>query len=239
VQVLDRTNHVVTAIMGIVMRLAPLGAFGAMAFTIGKFGLSSLISLGQLMGATYLTMAVFVFGVLGLIARAYGFSIWRLLVHIREEILLVVGTSSSESALPRLMTRLEEFGCDRKTVGLVVPAGYTLNLDGTTIYLSMAVMFLAQAFHVDLGLGQIISLMLVLMVASKGAAAISGGGFIVLAATLASTGVLPVAGLALLLGVDKFMAEARSVTNLIGNAVAAVVISKSEGAFQEPTTREQ
>jgi aerobic C4-dicarboxylate transport protein len=214
-----------------IMRVAPIGAFGAMAFTVGNFGLRSLLPLARLMLDVYVTMALFIFVVLNLIARLFGFSLWRFLGYIKQEILLVLGTSSSEAALPSLLVKLERYGCDKSVVGLVVPAGYSFNLDGTSIYLSMATLFIAQAFGVDLTLGQQLSVLAVLMVTSKGAAGVTGSGFIVLASTLAAMRVVPVEGVALLLGVDRFMSEARAITNLIGNAVATVVIAKSEGAF--------
>ena len=215
------------------MRLAPLGAFGGMAFTIGKYGLRSLLPLGQLMLVVYATMALFIFGVLGGVMRYYGLSLWRFLGFIKEEILLVLGTSSSESALPRMIDKLERYGCSRSVAGLVVPTGYSFNLDGTSIYLSIAAIFLAQAFHLNLSLGQQLSLIGILMLTSKGAAGVTGSGFIVLASTLAATRVIPVEGVALLLGVDRFMSEARAITNVIGNGVATLVIAKSEGEFDE------
>jgi len=219
-------------IVAIIMVVAPIGAFGAMAYTVGNFGLRTLLPLARLMLDVYATMFLFVFVVLGAIARLAGFRILHLLRHIREEILLVLGTSSSEAALPRLMEKLERYGCARSVVGLVVPAGYSFNLDGTSIYLSMAVLFIAQAFRVDLSIGQQLAVLGVLMITSKGAAGVTGSGFIVLASTLAAMRVVPVEGLALLLGVDRFMSEARAIVNLIGNAVATVVIAKSEGAYQ-------
>jgi aerobic C4-dicarboxylate transport protein len=213
------------------MKVAPIGAFGAMAFTVGNFGLRTLLPLGRLMLDVYLTMSLFIFVVLNLIARAYGFSLWTFLKFISEEILIVLGTSSSEAALPGMLEKLERYGCARSVVGLVVPTGYSFNLDGTSIYLSMATLFIAQAYGVHLSLGQQLGLLGVLMITSKGAAGVTGSGFIVLASTLAALRVLPVEGVALVLGVDRFMSEARSITNLIGNAVATVVIAKSEGAF--------
>ncbi|BBL69752.1 aerobic C4-dicarboxylate transport protein [Methylogaea oryzae] len=234
VQWLEQANDALFGVVGMIMRLAPAGAFGAMAFTIGKYGLAAVLSLGKLMASVYLTCILFVALVLGTIARLHGFSLWRLLAHIQEEILIVLGTSSSESALPRLMAKLESFGCRREVVGLVVPTGYSFNLDGTSIYLTMAALFIAQATNTPLDLAQQLALLAVLMLTSKGAAAVTGGGFIVLAATLSSTGTVPVAGLALLLGVDRFMSEARAITNLIGNAVATVVVAKWEGAFHNP-----
>ena len=231
VKLLDQLLHVMFKIVAFIMIVAPIGAFGAMAYTVGNFGLKTLLPLGRLMLDVYATMAVFVFVVLGLIARASGFSLWKLLVHIKDEILLVLGTSSSEAALPRLMEKLEKAGCSRSVVGLVVPAGYSFNLDGTSIYLSMAVIFLAQAFGIDLPIREQLFVLGVLMITSKGAAGVTGSGFIVLASTLASLKVVPLEGLALLLGVDRFMSEARAITNLIGNAVATVVLSRNEKAF--------
>jgi aerobic C4-dicarboxylate transport protein len=218
-------------IVGIIMIVAPIGAFGAMAYTVGNFGLRTLIPLGKLMLSVYTTMFLFVFVVLNLIAWKYGFSLWRFLVYIWEEILLVLGTSSSEAALPRLMDKLEKFGCAKPIVGLVVPTGYSFNLDGTSIYLSMATIFLAQVSGVDLTLGQELTVLGVLMLTSKGAAGVTGSGFIVLASTLSAMKIIPVESIALLLGVDRFMSEARAIVNLIGNGVATVVIAKSENAF--------
>ena len=225
---LTKVSSVLFYMMKMVMRVAPIGAFGGMAFTIGNFGLDSLIPLAKLMASVYTTMVLFIFIVLNLIARFYGFSLWNLLRYIRNEILIVLGTSSSESVLPNIMQKLEEAGCKKNVVGLIIPTGYSFNLDGTTIYLSMAVMFLAQAFQVPLSLTQQITVIGVLMLTSKGAATVTGGGFIVLASTLSVIKVVPVEGLVLLLGVDRFMSEARSITNLIGNTVATVVIAKSE-----------
>ena len=230
---MDRLSHVFFRITAIVMRLAPVGAFGAMAYTIGTFGLRTLLPLARLMLDVYLTMFLFVFVVLNAIAWRFGFSLWQLVKYIREEILIVLGTSSSEAALPRMLDKMERYGCAKSVVGLVIPAGYSFNLDGTSIYLSMATLFIAQAFGVDLSLGQQLSVLAVLMVTSKGAAGVTGSGFIVLASTLAAMRVVPVEGVALVLGVDRFMSEARAVTNLIGNAVATVVIAKSENAFSE------
>lgn len=221
--------------MKMVMRVAPIGAFGGMAYTIGHFGLDSLIPLAKLMLSVYITMALFVFVVLNVIARLYGFSLWKLLKYIRNELLIVLGTSSSESVLPNIMQRLEEAGCKKSVVGLIIPTGYSFNLDGTTIYLSMATIFLAQAFHKDLSITEQLTVVGVLMLTSKGAATVTGGGFIVLASTLSVIKVVPVEGLMLLLGVDRFMSEARAITNLIGNTVATVVISKSERVLDMET----
>jgi aerobic C4-dicarboxylate transport protein len=218
-------------IVGMIMKVSPLAAFGAMAYTIGKFGLGSLSSLGQLMGSVYITMALFIVLILGSIAKMYGFNIFKFIAYIKEEILLVLGTSSSESALPSVMKKLEKYGCSKSVVGLVVPTGYSFNLDGTSIYLSMAAIFIAQAYGVDLSIWQELTLLGILMLTSKGAAGVTGSGFITLAATLAAFPMIPVEGMALLLGVDRFMSEARAITNLIGNSVATVVISKSEGEF--------
>lgn len=215
----------------LVMLLAPIGAFGGMAFTIGKYGIATLLPLGKLMLTVYITMAVFIFAILGLILRYYNISLMRFLNYIKEELLIVLGTSSSEAALPSLMEKLEKMGCSKPVVGLVVPAGYSFNLDGTTIYLSMAVIFLAQVFGVDLSLGQIFTVIGILMITSKGAAGVTGSGFIVLASTLSAIKVIPVEGLALLLGVDRFMSEARAITNFIGNGVATVFLANNEKAF--------
>ena len=220
-------------VVEIVMKVAPFGAFGAMAYTVGNFGLKTLIPLLRLMGDVYLTMFLFIFIVLNLIARWYGFSLWTFLTYIRDEILIVLGTSSSEAALPRLMEKLERYGCSRSVVGLVVPTGYSFNLDGTSIYLSMATIFLAQVYNVPLSLTQQLTILAVLMVTSKGAAGVTGSGFIVLASTLSAMQVIPLEGLALLLGVDRFMSEARAITNIIGNGVATLVISRSENAFDD------
>ncbi len=216
------------AIVGIVMRIAPLGAFGAMAFTIGKYGVGTLGSLAKLMGAFYATALLFVFVVLGLVMRVMGLSIVKFVTYLREELVIVLGTSSSESALPRLMNKLEAMGCSPSVVRLVVPTGYSFNLDGTSIYLTMAALFVAQALDVDLSPGDEIRLLLVLLLTSKGAAGVTGSGFVTLAATLSTTGSVPVAGITLLLGIDRFMSEARALTNIVGNAVATVVVSKWE-----------
>jgi aerobic C4-dicarboxylate transport protein len=229
--VFESLSKALFRIVGIIMIVAPIGAFGAMAYTVGNFGLRTLIPLGKLMLSVYTTMFLFVFVVLNLIARAYGFSLWRFLRYIKEEILLVLGTSSSEAALPRMMDKLEAFGCAKPIVGLVIPTGYSFNLDGTSIYLSMATVFLAQVSGVDLSLGQELTVLGVLMLTSKGAAGVTGSGFIVLASTLSAMKIIPVESIALLLGVDRFMSEARAIVNLIGNGVATVVIAKSEKAF--------
>ncbi|HEV8410562.1 MAG TPA: C4-dicarboxylate transporter DctA [Gemmatimonadaceae bacterium] len=231
--VLETTLDVFFRIVDFIMRVAPIGAFGAMAYTIGAFGIQTLLPLGRLMVDVYLTMFLFIFVVLYLILRWYGFSLWAYLKYIREEILIVVGTSSSEAALPGLMTKLERYGCARPVVGLVVPTGYSFNLDGTSIYLSMATLFLAQVYGVPLTIGQQIGILAVLMITSKGAAGVTGSGFIVLASTLSAMKVVPIEGIALLLGVDRFMSQARSITNLIGNGAATLVISRSENEFDE------
>lgn len=215
-------------VIRIIMKVAPIGAFGAMSFTIGKYGLGSLASLGQLMFAFYTTCLLFVFIILGSVMKLTGFNLWRLLKFIREEILIVLGTSSSEAALPGLMDKMEKIGCSRSVVGLVVPTGYSFNLDGTSIYLTMAAVFLAQATGTPLNLSHQITLLLVLLITSKGAAGVTGSGFITLAAVLPIVGTVPVAALALILGIDRFMSEARAITNLIGNAVATVVVAKWE-----------
>jgi len=217
--------------MKVVMRLAPLGAFGGMAYTIGTYGIETLRPMAMLMGSVYLTMFLFIFVVLNLICYLYKFSLWQYLKHIREEILVVLGTSSSESALPAMMDKLEKFGCSRSVVGLVIPTGYSFNLDGTTIYLSMAVIFLAQVYHIPLSIEQQLVIIGILMLTSKGAAAVTGGGFIVLTSTLTAMKLIPVESVAILLGVDRFMSEARAITNVIGNGVATIVIAKSEGEF--------
>ena len=214
-----------------VMLFAPIGAFGGMAFTIAKYGIQSLLPLAKLMGTVYVTMAIFVFVVLYFILRYYKISLWKFLKFIREELLIVLGTSSSEAGLPSLMEKLEKMGCSKSVVGLVVPAGYSFNLDGTTIYLSMAVIFLAQVFNIHLDIQQILTIIGILMVTSKGAAGVTGSGFIVLASTLTAIKVIPVEGLALLLGVDRFMSEARAITNFIGNGVATIWISNNENEF--------
>jgi aerobic C4-dicarboxylate transport protein len=222
---------VMFGIVGIVVKFAPVAAFGAMAFTIGKYGIGTLLSLGKLMACVYITCLLFVFVILGLIARLHGFSIWKILRFIREELLIVLGTSSSESVLPAMMQKMHAAGCSRSVVGIVLPAGYSFNLDGTSIYLSMAALFIAQATDTPLTLAQELTLLAVLLLTSKGAAAVTGSGFITLAATLAATGTIPVAGLALILGVDRFMSEARALTNLVGNTVAMLVVAKWEGEF--------
>jgi aerobic C4-dicarboxylate transport protein len=231
VDLIAAASKVLFEIVALVMRFAPIGAFGAMAFTVGNYGIASLFSLGKLMAAVYTTCFLFVFIVLGAIAAAVGFNLLKFLKYIAEEILIVLGTSSSESALPRIMGKLERLGCSRSVVGLVIPTGYSFNLDGTSIYMTMAAMFVAQASNVHLTLGQELGMLALLMLTSKGAAAVTGGGFITLAATLSAFPSIPVAGLTLLLGVDRFMSEARAITNLIGNAVATMVVARWNGAL--------
>lgn len=231
ISLFDKLSHVFFGIVNIIMKVSPIAAFGAMSYTIGKFGIGSLFTLGKLMGSVYLTMFLFIIVVLGFIAKVFGFNIFKFISYIKEEILLVLGTSSSESALPRMMSKLEKYGASKSVVGLVIPTGYSFNLDGTSIYLSMAALFVAQVSGVDLSIWQQITLLFVLMLTSKGAAGVTGSGFITLAATLAAFPSIPIAGMALLLGVDRFMSEARAITNLIGNGVATVVIAKMENEF--------
>ncbi len=221
-------NKALFNILGIVMKLSPIGAFGGMTYTMGKFGIKSLVVLGNFMLTFYITVFIFIFVVLNAIAKYYGFSLIKLLAYLKEEIFIVIGASSSEAVLPSVMQKLEKAGCDKTIVGLIIPTGYSFNLDGTTIYLSMAVLFLAQVFNIDLSISQQITIVAILMITSKGAAGVTGSGFIVLASTLSALKIIPLEGLALLIGVDRFMSEARSVTNFIGNAVATVVIAKSE-----------
>lgn len=230
---IEQFAGVLFTIIGYIMKLAPIGAFGAMAFTIGKYGIKSLFSLAALMGTFYATCLFFIFVVLALVTRFHGFSIFKFVRYIKEELLIVLGTSSSESALPGIMSKLERLGAKKSTVGLVVPTGYSFNLDGTAIYLTMAAVFIAQATNTPMSLAQQLTLLLVLLVTSKGAAGVTGSGFIVLAATLTAVGNVPVAGLALILGIDRFMSEARALTNLIGNGVATVVVSKWVGDLDE------
>jgi len=230
---IEDISHVIFGIVNIVMKLAPIGAFGAMAFTIGKYGVKSLVPLASLVGSFYLTCFLFVALVLGTIAKLTGFSIFRFLSYIREELLIVLGTSSSESALPAIMRKLEKLGCPKSVVGLVVPTGYSFNLDGTNIYMTMAALFVAQATNTELTLTQELTILLVAMLTSKGASGITGAGFITLAATLAVVPTIPVAGMALILGIDKFMSECRALTNIIGNGVATIVVSKWEGELDQ------
>ena len=237
---IEKFSHVLFGIVGTIMKFAPIGAFGAMAFTIGKYGVGSLVSLGALMATFYATCLIFIFVILGAIARfAGGFSIWKFIKYIKEELLIVLGTSSSEAALPRMMVKMENLGAKKSVVGLVIPTGYSFNLDGTSIYLTMAAVFIAQATNTPMTLGQQITLLLVLLLTSKGAAGVTGSGFIVLAATLSAVGHVPVAGLALILGIDRFMSEARALTNLIGNGVATIVVAKWTGDLDSARLQRQ
>jgi len=236
-RIIDLIGRGILGVVAIIMRAAPVGAFGAMAFTIGKYGLGTLLSLGHLVAGVYITCLIFIFVVLGGIARISGFGILKFLRYIKEELLIVLGTSSSESVLPRMIAKLEKLGCHESVVGLVIPAGYSFNTDGSCVYVTMAAMFLAQATNTDLTLAQQAGIIGVLLLTSKGAAGVTGSGFIVLAATLASVGTIPVASIALILGVDRFMSEARALTNLIGNGVATVVVAKWEGALDEVRMR--
>jgi aerobic C4-dicarboxylate transport protein len=237
-RMIEQLSEVLFRIVGYIMRLAPLGALGAMAFTIGKYGIGALVSLGTLMACFYATCLLFIFVVLGGIARWNGFSILSFIRYIREELFIVLGTSSSESVLPRMMIRMEDLGVEKSVVGLVIPTGYSFNLDGTAIYLTMAAVFIAQATNTPLDLGHQLTLLAVLLLTSKGAAGVTGSGFIVLAATLSAVGNVPVAGVALILGIDRFMSEARALTNLIGNGVATVVVGKWCGQLDETRMRE-
>ncbi len=236
---IEQLSLVLFRIIAIIMKVAPIGALGAMAFTIGKYGVGSLLSLGKLMGSFYLTCLLFIGIVLGGLARLHGFSLWKFIAYIREELLIVLGTSSSESALPGMMQKLERLGAEKSVVGLVIPTGYSFNLDGTSIYLTMAAVFIAQATDTPLSLTHQIALLLVLLLTSKGAAGITGSGFIVLAATLGSVDAIPVAGLALILGIDRFMSEARALTNLVGNGVATLVVARWVGGLDRSTLSEQ
>lgn len=231
VSMFESLNKAFFNVIHIVMKFSPIGAFGGMAFTIGKFGFGSLVILGKLLLSFYITSLLFIFVVLNLIGRYYGFSVWKLLVYIKEELLIVLGASSSEAVLPNIMEKLEAAGCEKSVVGLIIPTGYSFNLDGTTIYLSMATIFLAQVFNIDLSLGQQLTIIGILLVTSKGAAGVTGSGFIVLTSTLTILQVIPLEGLALLIGVDRFMSEGRALTNMIGNTIATVVIAKSEKAI--------
>jgi len=234
---IDDLSKVIFSVVNKLMKLAPIGAFGAMAFTIGKYGIASLVPLAKLMGSFYLTCGLFIFIVLGTVAWLTGFSIWRFIVYIKEELLIVLGTSSSESALPSLMEKLEKLGCSKSVVGLVVPTGYSFNLDGTNIYMTMAALFVAQATNTELTLLQQLTILGVAMLTSKGASGITGAGFITLAATLAVVPTIPVAGMALILGIDRFMSECRALTNFVGNGVATVVVSKWEKELDMDTLR--
>jgi len=231
--VIEKVSQVLFAVVGTIMKVAPIGAFGAMSFTIGKYGIGSLLSLGKLMGTFYLTCLIFIFIVLGTITRLHGFSVWKFVKYIKEELLIVLGTSSSESVLPRMLLKMEKLGAKKTVVGLVIPTGYSFNLDGTAIYLTMAAVFIAQATNTPMTLLQELTLLAVLLLTSKGAAGITGSGFIVLAATLSAVGHVPVAGLALILGIDRFMSEARALTNTIGNGVATLVVAKWSNELDE------
>jgi aerobic C4-dicarboxylate transport protein len=229
----DKIAHLMFGVIGLIMQAAPIGAFGAMAYTVGHYGLKTLIPLAKLMVCVYTTSILFVFVVLGTIALTQGFSIWKFIKYIKEELLIVLGTSSSESVLPRIMVKMEALGCSKSVVGLVIPSGYSFNLDGTSIYLTIAAIFVAQATNTHLTWGQEAFLLLILMLSSKGAAAVTGGGFITLSATLQAVPTVPVAGLTLLLGVDRFMSEMRALTNLVGNGVATIVVAKWERELDE------
>ena len=231
VSLIEQFSHGLFRMIHMIMRVAPIGAFGAMAFTIGRYGIGTLLQLGQMMAGVYLTCAMFVFVVLGGVCRLAGFSVWKFLKYIREEIVITIGTSSSEAVLPRLMAKLERLGCSKPVVGLVVPTGYSFNLDGTSIYMTMGAIFISQATNTPLSMSQQLALLGVAMLTSKGSAALTGGAFVTLAATLSAFPIVPVAGLALLIGIDRFMSEARALTNLIGNGVATVVIARWEGAL--------
>ena len=237
--IIEKLSELLFAVVGMIMRAAPIGAFGAMAFTVGSYGLKSLLALARLMGTFYLTCLAFIFVVLGAIAWAHGFSILRYLRYISEELLIVLGTSSSEAALPRMMTKMERLGAGRSTVGLVIPTGYSFNLDGTSIYLTMATVFIAQATNSHLTLTQQLTLLAVLMLTSKGAAGVTGSGFVVLAATMSALGTVPIGGLALILGIDRFMSEARAITNVIGNGVASLVVARWTGDLDVETLHRQ
>lgn len=230
---LQQLSEPIFTIVGILMKLAPIGAFGAMAFTIGKYGISSVKDLAFLVGTFYITSFLFVFIILGAVAKYNGFSIMKMIRYIKEELWLVLGTSSSEAALPTLMKKMEKAGCEKSVVGLVIPTGYSFNLDGTNIYMTMAALFIAQAYGIDLTIGQQITLLLVAMVSSKGAAGVTGAGFITLAATLSVVPSIPIEGMALILGIDRFMSECRALTNLTGNACATIVVARWEGALDK------
>jgi aerobic C4-dicarboxylate transport protein len=231
VKLIDQFSQALFGVVGIIMRFAPIGAFGAMAFTIGTYGLGTLASLGKLMAGFYLACLLFILVGMGVIARVCGFSLWKFLRYIKEEILIVLGTSSSESVLPRIMDKMEQLGCTRRVVALVLPTGYSMNLDGTSIYMAMASIFIAQATNTPLSFGQQLGLLALLLLTSKGAAGVTGSGFVTLAATLSAMPTVPVAGLSLIIGIDRFMSEARAITNLIGNALAAVVVARWDGVL--------
>jgi len=232
-QSLEKYSSLVFRVMGIIMKFAPIGAFGAMAFTVGKFGIGSLIPLGKLLLVACGSMAFFIFAVLGPVTRYYGFSIWKFVRYLEDEIVIVLGTGSSEAVLPRMLEKMQQFGCSKTVVGLVLPTGYSFNLAGSSMYLAMCVLFIAEAYHVDLSLTQQISILGIMLLTSKGAAGVVGSAFIVLAATVQATGVLPIEGLSLLLGIDRFMSSIRAMINLIGNGVATVIIAKTENDFAE------
>lgn len=238
-QLTDNLSAVIFSVIGILMRAAPIGAFGAMAFTIGEYGIDALLPLGKLIGSFYLTCVLFIFGVLGIVARLTGFSIWRFILYIKAELLIVLGTSSSECALPSLMDKLQKLGCSKSVVGLVVPTGYSFNLDGTNIYMTMAALFIAHATNTELTLWQELTILGVAMLTSKGASGVTGAGFVTLAATLAVVPTIPVAGMVLILGIDRFMSECRALTNFIGNGVAAVVVSKWENELNVATMKSE
>lgn len=237
--IIEKVERVLFTIIGFIIRLAPIGAFGAIAFTIGMYGLDCLLSLSKLIATFWITCIVFVFMVLGTIARIHGFSLWKFLLYIKEELVIVLGTSSSESVLPRMMTKMEELGASKSVVGLVLPTGYSFNMDGTSIYLTMAAVFIAQATNTELTMLQQLALLAVLILTSNGAAGVTGSGFIVLAATLSAMDTIPVAGLALIVGVDRFMSEARALTNLVGNGVATLVVARWTGELDVARLREQ
>jgi aerobic C4-dicarboxylate transport protein len=234
VELIEELSHALFGVVAIIMRVAPIGAFGAMAFTIGQYGIGALFSLGKLMACFYATCLLFIIVVLGSIARWTGFSLFKFIRYIKEEILVALGTSSSEPVLPRMMAKLEHLGCSKSVVGLVIPTGYSFNLDGTSIYMTMAAIFIAQATNTALTLTQQLGILAVLLLTSKGAAAVTGGGFVTLAATLSAIHTIPVTGLALIVGIDRFMSEARTITNLIGNGVGTIVIAKWDGALNTP-----
>ncbi|HYX95879.1 MAG TPA: C4-dicarboxylate transporter DctA [Geodermatophilus sp.] len=236
-EIIDQLSHTLFDIIGLIMKLAPIGAFGGMAYAIGQFGLGTLLSLGKLMLCFYLTSFLFIVAVLGVVAYLNGYSLWRLFKYVKEEFLIVLGTSSIEPVLPRMLVKLENLGCARPVVGMVLPAGYSFNLDGIMIYLTMSSVFLAQAFNIDLSLGQQLSLLAILWLTSKGVGAVPGAGFVVLAAALPSVGTIPVVGLALLLGVDRFMSECRAITSFMGNVVATIAIARWERAVDMPRLR--
>jgi aerobic C4-dicarboxylate transport protein len=238
VNAFEKLNKVLFNVLKLIMKLSPIGAFGGMAYTIGKFGFGTLIALGKLLLTFYLTGILFIFIVLNLICRYYKINLWKLLLYVKEELLIVLGSSSSEAVLPSVMQKLTDAGCAKEVVGLVIPTGYSFNLDGTTIYLSMSIIFLAQVFGIDLSLGQQLTIIGILLLTSKGAAGVTGSGFIVLASTLTALKVIPLAGLGILIGVDRFMSEGRALINFIGNTIATVIIAKSEGEIDQVKYRQ-